>query len=501
MEMKIGLHLRQRQQLVMTPKLQQALKLLQMPALELQQMLKQEIMENPLLEEVEEYEEITEETDQQADGSGEGSDGDGEISAPTEATTTPAEEAAPEESLEPKSEGEAGDERVDWDEYFNDGFDIGRAGAEEEHKEEFFEKVPVAKRSFTDQLMGQLRILTDDPKMLAIGAYLIGSLDGTGYLTCDLEEVASTIGVGVDEVDKVLEIIQGFDPPGVGSRNLQECLLLQLNFRGLGDSTAAAIIRDHFDEFKQKKYVDIARKLHISVQDVQDQCKLISTLDPKPGLEVVAEDPKYVIPDLIVDTIDGKYIVYLNDRNIPRLRVSQHYHDELMREVRDGDSEAREFINARLKSAKWLIQTIEQRRRTMVKVMECIVRKQRDFFDKGTAFLKPLTLQQVASEIGMHESTVSRVTTNKYVQTPRGVFELKFFFSSSLGTQDGGEVSAKSAKDKIRRIIEAETDKTPLSDQKIADMLKKDGLNIARRTVAKYREQLNILPARMRKQY
>jgi RNA polymerase sigma-54 factor len=346
-----------------------------------------------------------------------------------------------------------------------------------------------------------LRILTDDPRMLAIGDYLIGSLDESGYLTCDLEEVAHTFGVGVDEVDKVLELIQNFDPPGVGARNLQECLLLQLKYRGQADSIAAAIIRDHFDEFKQKKYVDIARKLRISVQDVQDQCKLISTLDPKPGLEVVAEDPKYVIPDLIVDTIDGKYIVYLNDRNIPRLRVSQHYHDELMREVRDGDSEAREFINARLKSAKWLIQTIEQRRRTMVKVMECIVRKQRDFFDKGTAFLRPLTLQQVASEINMHESTVSRVTTNKYVQTPRGVFELKFFFSSSLGTQDGGEVSAKSAKDKIRRIIEAETDRTPLSDQKIADMLKKEGLNIARRTVAKYREQLNILPARMRKQY
>jgi len=305
----------------------------------------------------------------------------------------------------------------------------------------------------------------------------------------------------VEDVDRVLELIQGFDPPGVGARNLQECLLLQLKYRGQDDSIAAAIIRDHFDEFKQKKYVDIARKLRISTQDVQDQCKLISTLDPKPGLEVVAEDPKYVIPDLIVETVDGKYVVYLNDRNIPRLRVSQHYHDELMREVRDGDSEAREFINARLKSAKWLIQTIEQRRRTMVKVMECIVRKQREFFDKGTAFLKPLTLQQVASEINMHESTVSRVTTNKYVQTPRGVFELKFFFSSSLGTQDGGEVSAKSAKDKIRRIIEAETDRTPLSDQKIADMLKKDGLNIARRTVAKYREQLNILPARMRKQY
>jgi RNA polymerase sigma-54 factor len=487
--MKIGLHLRQKQQLVMTPKLQQALKLLQMPALELQAMLKQEIMENPLLEEVEEYEEIVEDAEESGD-SDEVSDG----------KETAKEETQEEPDTKPDG-GEAGEEQVDWEEYFNDGFELGRAGSEEEQHEEFFEKVPVAKQSFSDQLTGQLRIITDDQPTLRIGDYIIGSLDESGYLTCDLEEVAGTFSVPLEDVDRVLELIQSFDPPGVGARNLRECLLLQLRFRGQDDTLAAAIIRDHFEEFKQKKYMDIARKLKVTVQDVQDQCKLIAVLDPKPGLEVVLEDPKYVVPDLVVESVDGKYVVYLNDRNVPRLRVSQHYHDELMREVRNGDSEAREFINARLKSAKWLIQTIEQRRRTMVKVMECIVRKQREFFDKGTAFLRPLTLQQVASEIGMHESTVSRVTTNKYVQTPRGVFELKFFFSSSLGTQDGGEVSAKSAKDKIRRIIEAESAKSPLSDQKIADMLKKDGLNIARRTVAKYREQLNILPARMRKQY
>ena len=496
MDMKIGLHLRQRQQLVMTPKLQQALKLLQMPSIELQQMLKQEIMENPLLEEIEDFEETAEEeaVEPSADGDG---------NAP-EATAEPPEAPVEKSEEDPEAKpegGEAGQETVDWDEYFNEGFELGQAGAEEERQEEFFEKVPVAKRSFTDQLMGQLRIVTDDPRMRTIGDYIIGSLDESGYLTCDLEEIANTFGVSVEEIDRVLELIQSFDPPGVGARNLQECLLLQLRARGAEDSMAATIVRDHFGEFKQKKYVEIARKLRVTVQELQDQCKLISTLDPKPGLEVVAEDPKYVIPDLVVETVDGKYVVYLNDRNVPRLRVSQAYHDELMREVRDGDSAAREFINARLKSAKWLIQTIEQRRRTMVKVMECIVRKQRDFFDKGTAFLKPLTLQQVASEINMHESTVSRVTTNKYVQTPRGVFELKFFFSSSLGTQDGGEVSAKSAKDRIRRIIEAETVRVPLSDQKIADILKKEGLNIARRTVAKYREQLNILPARMRKTY
>lgn len=484
MDMKIGLQLKQKQQLVMTPKLQQALKLLQMPALELQQMLKQEMLENPLLEEIEELEDIRDEREEREERERE----------------KELEEKAQADDEKPQ-DGEAGEETVDWEEYFNHGFEIGRAGAEEETQEEFFEKVPVAKQSFTDQLVGQLRIVTDDEQVIAIGDYLIGSLDDGGYLTCELEEVAGTFDITVEEVDKVLEIIQGFDPPGIGARNLQECLLLQLRARGEEDSMAARIIRDHFDEFKQKKYLEISKKLKVTIQDVQNQCKVIATLDPKPGLEVVADDPKYVIPDLVVENVEGKYVVYLNDRNIPRLRVSQSYHDELMKGTRDGDRETREFINSRLKSAKWLIQTIEQRRRTMVKVMECISRKQREFFEKGTSHLRPLTLQQVASEINMHESTVSRVTTNKYVQTPRGVFELKFFFSSSLGTQDGGEVSAKSAKDKIRRIIESEDSHSPLSDQKIADMLKADGLNIARRTVAKYREQLNILPARMRKEY
>jgi len=475
MEMKIGLHLRQKQQLVMTPKLQQALKLLQMPAIELQQMLKQEIMENPLLEEVEDYLETQEEEQ--------------------------AENAKEDSKEKSESDGSGDEESIDWGEYFQNGFEIGY-GLGEETQEEFFERVPIAKRSFTDQLISQLRIATEDERTLDIGDYIIGSLDESGYLTCELEEVAATFRVPVEEAERVLSIIQTFDPPGVGARNLQECLLIQLGARGLQDSLAAKIIKDHFNDFKQKKYLEIGKKLKIPVQEIQNQSKIISTLDPKPGLELMAGDPQYVIPDLVVEKVDDKYVVYLNDKNIPRLRISQAYQEELLKDNKDGGvKETKEFIQSRLKSAKWLIQTIEQRRRTMVKVMECIVEKQRDFFERGTAFLRPLTLQQVASEINMHESTVSRVTTNKYVQTPRGVFELKFFFSSSLGTQDGSEISAKSAKDKIRRIIDREDPRNPLSDQKIADILKSGGLNIARRTVAKYREQLNILPARMRKQY
>src|SRR5262249_26816823 len=303
-------------------------------------------------------------------------------------------------------------------------------------------------------------------------------------------------------VERVLGYIQAMEPIGVGARNLQESLLLQLRHRGLGDSVAAEIVRDHFEALKQRKYSEIAKRLHISVEDVQDHANIIKDLDPKPGFELMTEDVRYITPDLIVERVGEDYVVFLNDRNIPRLRISNAYKKELEKSpTNNGNKETRDFILGRLSSARWLIQTIEQRRKTMVKVMECIVDEQREFFEKGPSALRPLTLQQVASRIGMHESTVSRVTTNKYVQTPRGVFELKYFFSSSLDTEDGDEVSAKAAKTRILDIIGKEDARRPLSDQKIADILKQDGLIIARRTVAKYREQLRILPARLRKQY
>lgn len=460
--MKIGLSMGMQQRLVMTPRLQQALKLLQMPTQELQQVLKQEILQNPLLEEI-----------------------DDEI----------------EENLEEEAEEEEKDEdEIDWDEYFENGFGISQGYAEEEEREEFLERVPVAKQSFSDYLLSQLRLITDEQELLEIGEYIIGSLDDSGYLTCSLGEVAGTFGIAEEQVEKVLKIIQTFDPPGVGARDLKECLLIQLETKEMLDTLAARIVMDHFEEFKQKKYLDISKKLKISLKEIQEQAKLIGTLNPKPGLDIIADDPKYVIPDLIVERVGEKYVVFLNDRNVPRLRISQSYRNELQHNP-NITSETKDFIQGRLKNAKWLIQTIEQRRRTMIKVMECIVEEQRDFFDRGAAHLRPLTLQAVASRISMHESTVSRVTTNKYVQTPRGVYELKYFFSSSLGTQSGEEVSAKSAKIKIKEIITKEDPKKPLSDQKIADILKEDGLIIARRTVAKYREQLGILPARHRKQY
>jgi RNA polymerase sigma-54 factor len=495
--MKFGLQMRQTQRLVMTPKLQQALKLLQVPTLELQQILKQEILQNPMLEEIED---VDEEQEERAEAGG---DEEPERAAAEEpAPTATAEDEEPRQEVLSEEAPIEKEPDQTWDDYFNDGFDLGYKRTEDE-QEEFYERVPVAQTSAIEKLLSQLRIATSDPVDNQIGEYLIGSLNESGYLTCSLEEAANAFKVEMAVVERVLGFIQAMDPVGIGARDLQEALLIQLRARGLADSLAAEIIRDHFDALKQRKYSEIAKRLHISVEEVQEQANVIKDLDPKPGFELMTEDVRYITPDLIVERVGEDYVVFLNDRNIPRLRISNAYKKELEKgpNTNGANKETRDFILGRLSSARWLIQTIEQRRKTMVKVMECIVDEQREFFEKGPAALRPLTLQQVASRIGMHESTVSRVTTNKYVQTPRGVFELKYFFSSSLDTEDGDEVSAKAAKTRILDIIGKEDARRPLSDQKIADILKQDGLIIARRTVAKYREQLRILPARLRKQY
>lgn len=483
MDMKFSLKTQMSQRLVMTPKLQQALKLLQVPTLELEQILKQEMMQNPLLEEIDLGEDEEEEINDKDDRDEKDDDYEAEGEADGEV------------------DGDGKKEEVDWDEYFNDGFSAQGWEPEQEEIDERFERVAVAPESGTEKLLTQLKLSLDDELDLAIGEYLIGSLNSDGFLSCDLEEVAREFESGLERAERVLAAIQSLDPPGIGARNLQEALLLQLRAQGREDTLAALIVRDHFDALKNRKFGEIAKELRVSARDVQTIAEEIGHLDPRPGLATFGDDARYVTPDLIVEKVEGEYVVYLNDSNIPRLRISRAYVDELQRSRSDGDTETRDFIVGKLNSAKWLIQTIEQRRRTIVKVMQCIVEEQRNFFEKGPVALKPLTLQQVANRIGMHESTVSRVTTNKYVQTPRGVFELKYFFSSSLDTDDGDSMSSKAAKTRIREIIDKEDKRKPLSDQKIVDLLKAEGLNIARRTVAKYREQLGILPARMRKTY
>lgn len=474
MEMKHSLHLQQKQSLIMTPRLQQALKLLQVPTLELQLMIKQEVLQNPLLEEVDE---VAEQEDIERENS--------------------ADEQNNEEAEEPGEE-----DAIDWSEYLQDGLDRTYV-PQSETSIEFLEKVPVTRVTLAGSLLEQLHFLNLPADQLEIAEFLVGSLDERGWLVTPMPEIVEALGRTLEEVERVLAVVQALEPAGVGARDLRECLLIQLEARGDRDTMPWRLIHDHFDHLVNRRFPEIARLMKSTVEEVQAAADEIATLNPRPGTAVSADDPKYVTPDLLVERVDDEYIVMLNDRNVPRLRISAAY-ESVIREKKRADATAeqkqtREYIQGKLNSAKWLIQTIEQRRRTMIKVMNCIVREQREFFDKGIGFLRPLTLAQVARQIDMHESTVSRVCSGKYVQTPRGVFELKFFFSSGLETDDGEDVSARTAKDIIRTLIDEEDKKDPLSDQRIAELLHERGLRIARRTVAKYREQLNILPARFRR--
>jgi len=475
MEMKHSLNMSLRPALIMTPRLQQALKLLQVPTLELQQILKQEIMQNPLLEEVDD---VMENEDLAAENS-------------------------PDEEANKEAEDPSEEDQIDWSDYMQDGLDRTYV-PQSEAPAEFLEKVPVTRTTLAESLREQLHFLSLSKEHLALAEFLVGSLDDRGWLATPLDEIAQATGRPMEEIEAVLTVIQALEPVGVGARDLRECLLIQLEARGEKDTLAWRLIHDQFDNLVNRRFPEISRQLKVSVEEVQAAADVIATLNPRPGLQVSAEDPKYVVPDLLVERVDDEYVVLLNDRHLPRLRISSAYEGVLRErkkksEMDAGEAKTREYIQGKLNSARWLIQTIEQRRRTMIKVMNCIIREQREFFDKGIAFLRPLTLQQVARQIDMHESTVSRVCSGKYVQTPRGVFELKFFFSSGLETEGGEDVSARTAKDIIRTLIEEEDKTDPLSDQKIAELLHEKGLRIARRTVAKYREQLNILPARFRR--
>ena len=475
----MGLHqgLHMKQSIVMTQRLQQALKLLQVPTLELEQILRAELQANPLLEEAE--------PEDDADGV-EDTDRTDEESAPADAETSV----------------EVTGEDVDWDEYFKDGF--RNATPEQSHDDEDqLERPTVYVPSGQEHLTDQLNLAVKDERQRELGIYIIGCLDGDGFLAAPLAEIAAYFETDEDEVEEVLRIIQGFDPPGVAARDLPECLLLQLAARGMEDTPEAEVVRHHFEALKNRKFTDIARAMKITPAEVQELAASIGELDPRPGFGSEAEGARAVVPDLTVQKVDedgDQYVVYLNDGNLPRLQVSRAY-DETMRDPGARQDDAATFIDEKRRYAEWIIKTIEQRRRTMIKVMEAIVAEQKDFFEKGAIALRPLTLQQVATAIGMHESTVSRVTRQKYVQTPRGVFPLKYFFSAGLDTDEGDEVAAKAVKLMIEEIVAGEDPRRPLSDKKIADILSERGLKIARRTVAKYREQLNILNARMRKQF
>lgn len=475
-----------KQELKINPRLYQAMDLLYMPLLDLQQHLKQELLNNPFLEMVEPEEEEEESTEE------------------TEV------EAAPEDKEKVSDE-------IDWEEILLDGFDAG--GRREEHEErEYYEPVTVDSRDLSDHLRDQITLLDLSPRQVVLAEEFIGNVDEDGYLKASLEEIVNGVNDMVkqaaeaterddeeelpvytmDEAEDMLATIQNLDPPGVGARDLRECLMLQLKEAGLEHSVPYRLVRDCFDELINHRWSEISKRFGISPSDVQRAADEIQKLDPKPGIKYSDLSDNYIIPDLIVDKIDARYHVFLNDANLPRLKLSKTY-QEIARDKKKFEGESKEFISNKLNSANWMIQAIEQRRQTMLKVMNYIVDRQRDFFEKGVQFLKPLTLREVAEVINMHESTVSRVTNEKFVQTPRGVLPLKFFFSSGLSTTAGEDVSARGIKAQIQKLVSDEDAKHPLTDQAIVNILKQNGVQIARRTVAKYRDQLGVLSARMRK--
>jgi RNA polymerase sigma-54 factor len=458
--MRQQLAVSQRQEMRMNPRLYQAMDLLYLPLLELEQHLKQELTANPFLEMSEIEEEFAEQ----------------------------------EESEERVEE----EEEIDWEEILLDGFDSGYRGSASYEQSEMDERVPQTTVDLWGHLHQQLYQNNGyEDGDLRIGEEIIGNIDEDGFLMISMTEIAETLSVSENQVERVLERIQDFDPVGVGARDLRECLLLQIADRLGADSLPYAIVEHHFEDLSSHKYHDIARSMGISALDVQDAADQVATFDPKPGRKYAEMPPGYVTPDINVEVIDGVYVVTLNDGNLPRLRISSTY--QKLAQNGQFKGQAKEFAQSKLNSANWIIQAIEQRRQTVLRVMHVILDRQREFFEKGIRHLRPLTLKEVADEIGMHESTVSRVTNEKFVQTPGGVFRLKFFFSSGLSMEVGEDVSARGVKARIAEMIEEEEPRRPLTDQKIVERLREEGVQIARRTVQKYRDQLGILSSRYRK--
>jgi RNA polymerase sigma-54 factor len=475
-----------RQELKINPRLYQAMDLLYMPLLDLQQHLKQELLNNPFLDLVEAEEEDEEE---QAEA-----------------------EAVP-ETAEEKERGE----EINWEEILLDGFDTAGGRREEHEEREYYEPVTVATRDLSDHLRDQVSLLELSPRQMLLADEFLGNINDDGYLAIPVSEIVDSVNelivqaaesqdrdtselplYTVEEGEAMLPTVQQLDPPGVGARDLRECLLLQLDEAGLSQSVPYRLVHDCFEELIAHRWSEISKRFGISAADVQKAADEIAKLDPKPGLRFRSGDENYIIPDLIVDKVDGQYHVFLNDANLPRLRLSKAY-QEIARDKKKFEGENKEFISNKLNSANWMIQAIEQRRQTMLKVMNYIIERQREFFEKGVQFLKPLTLREVAEVISMHESTVSRVTNEKFVQTPRGVLPLKFFFSSGLATSEGDDVSARGIKAQLEKLVQDEDPHHPLTDQAIVNILRESGVQIARRTVAKYRDQLGVLSARMRK--
>jgi RNA polymerase sigma-54 factor len=494
----------QAQRLVITPELRQAIKILRLPSLELGAYLQEQVLQNPLLE-------LADET------------GNDEPEASDSIDEGTAEGAIAEREAADEREAQGPESLEDWVEYFQDSSDLGYLGPRE-HRSDLpvlVETIPAETATLAAHLLLQLHVMPLDAEVIRAVEALIEALDQDGYLRSEPGAVAVASGIEAVMLEDALAVLQQMDPPGVGARDLQECLLLQLASRGMGDSLASRIVSGHLEDLAASRLVKIAASTGQSLSAVQAAVDLIRGLEPRPGAAFNGPgDNRYVVPDVVVEGVEGEYVVVLNESAVPRLRLSPFYRrlaaesrhaaasgaagsaapgDQLAQD--EAGRQAAEFVNQRLRSAIWLLRCLEQRRSTVHRVVESIVRQQRDFFDQGVRYLHPLTLRDVASDVGVHESTVSRAIAGKYVQTPKGTFALRFFFGSGLSAPEGGQVSSTSVKQVIRELIEAEDAHRPHSDQRIVELLKQRGARLSRRTVTKYRQELGLPSSTRRRRY
>ena len=486
------------QSLILAPQLQQSLALLQAPTLELKALVEQELQQNPVLEEV-----PVQDVEAQDKDSTEGKSRD--AADPTEPPADLAfDPAAEKASSEPVDDFQAEFERLvqldqEWRDYFGQANLPTRSTPEDEEKRQFMFDSLVAGTSLQEFLLEQVRQSSLPQEQWPIAEMLIGNIDDYGYLKATLEELSAATGVSVETIETVLKVIQTFDPPGVAARDLRECLLLQLERAGQRDTLEYRIVSDFMEALGKRRIPEIARGTGTEVDEVQDAMENIAKLEPRPGRAYLPDNDQYVLPEVFVTKQNGEYVVTTNNDHIPHLRISNTYKD-LMAHA-ENSAEVRNYIREKIRAGKFLIKSLHQRQQTILNIAKEIVARQREFLDKGVAFLKPMTMVQVAQAVGVHETTVSRAVSGKYIQTPQGVFEMKYFFTAGIPTASGDGLSNTSVKDMIADIFRNEDPSKPLSDQEVVALLKAKGIVIARRTVAKYRTELNILPSNLRKVY
>jgi len=479
MALELRQQLKLTQQLIMTPQLQMAIKLLQLSRLELMDVIRQEIEENPALEEMQEV--AAEDKSIEADGH--------------ESDTADSSEVK-EVTIEEKIQDE-----IDWSNYLDEYSSAGKTHFESEKKDRpGFETFLASRTTLRDHLLWQLAMTSPTREQEIIGSLIVGNLDEKGYLDASVEGIAERSNIDPLKVADVLALMQTFDPIGICARDLKECLLIQIRHFKIDNSLVTDIINHHINYLENKNYRAISSALKVSIEEIVSAVEVIKGLEPRPGREFSEEEPIYITPDIYVYKMEGKFVIMLNDDGMPKLRINNFYRQAAL-QGRKVSAQTREYIQEKFRSATWLIRSIHQRQKTIYKVMESILRFQRDFFEHGVTHLKPMVLRDVADDIEMHESTISRVTTNKYAFTPQGIFELKYFFNSSIKRIHGDAIASTSVQEKIRQIIARENPKKPYSDKKIEMILKESNIDIARRTVAKYREILGILSSSKRKQF